>query len=128
MNDLSRLDAATPSGAAYAREVMRELVEAGADLRATTPLGATPLHLAAERGHFEFVEALLKAGADRRAAASRGFTPLHVASQGGHSEVTRALVKVGGDLEAKNCSGFTPLHLAACMNEYTIGRHVTAKL
>jgi ankyrin repeat protein len=62
---------------------VRELIAAGADLAARTPAGRTPLHIAAEEGLPEAVEALLAAGAEADARRPGGETALHVAALGG---------------------------------------------
>ena len=46
--------------------------------------GATPLFVAAQKGHESVVAALLAAGADKNAARQNGATPLHFAAENGH--------------------------------------------
>ena len=65
---------------------VQTLLSADAGLaRATTDgdnvlgAGLSPLHLAAQGGHTEVMDALLDAGADMNAADARGYTPLHFA-------------------------------------------------
>src|SRR5688572_8318153 len=64
-------------------EIARLLIDARADVRAETRIGAyTPLHLAAGRGHADVIDALLDAGADVAArTTSTGVTPLHLAAK-----------------------------------------------
>ncbi len=58
-------------------EMVQMLVTAGANLRATTRLGAyAPLYLAAKGGHSAAVASLLAAGADVDATSATGATPL----------------------------------------------------
>jgi ankyrin repeat protein len=64
--------------------------------------GATPLHLAAARGHAEVVRFLLGNGSDISAADGRGFTVLQAAVRGGHEEVVELLIAEGADVDAKN--------------------------
>ena len=65
-------------------ELAQMLVYAGANLRATTRLGAyTPLFLASQQGHAGVISALLKAGADVKAGTSNGTLPLMVAAASG---------------------------------------------
>jgi ankyrin repeat protein len=56
------------------------LLAAGADLTATVETGASPLHIAARRGHCTVLQALLTAGADVHAVDLMKRTPLHAAA------------------------------------------------
>jgi truncated hemoglobin YjbI len=58
-------------------EVVRALVQAGADVNACAGvMRITALHMAARRGHVEIARALLESGADVNARDRRGDTPL----------------------------------------------------
>src|SRR5210317_757594 len=67
-------------------EVVRLLVEGGADLDKADYDGRTPLYVACEKGHLEVVQLLLDAGADIDKEARGGLglgpggTPLYIAS------------------------------------------------
>ena len=75
--------------------------------------GWTPLHYAADKGHFDICQLLLKHGANLSQQTISGATPLHKAAQKGHLKVCKLL---GDYMETKNPSnnsGLTPLHGAA---------------
>ena len=94
-------------------EVVRLLLEAGADKHAVDTEGDTALSAAAQEGHLEVVRMLLEAGADKEAALTDGATALHFAAQDGHFEVVRLLLEAGADKDAATFHGSRALHLAA---------------
>ena len=62
-------------------ELVQMLVYAGANVKATTRLGAyTPLMMAAQAGQSGAVAALVAGGADVKAASATGTTPLMFAA------------------------------------------------
>jgi ankyrin repeat protein len=113
-------------------EVMRLLLEKGADPTLTTKDGNTALMLAAGVGfrdkntrgtEAEALEALkvsIAAGLDLKQANTRGETALHGAANRGADTIVQFLVDNGADLNAKSKPGFTPLDVA--MGKATIGQ------
>ena len=99
-------------------ELAQMLIYAGANLRATTRLGAfTPLHLAARAGHSTVVATLIAAGANVNALTSNGTTPLMFAAAAGEARVVTTLIENGADLNAKETAkGETALMFAAAFN------------
>lgn len=57
-------------------------------------LGTSPLHLAAQYGHYSTAEVLLRAGVSRDARTKVDRTPLHMAASAGHANIVEVLVKV----------------------------------
>ena len=105
-------------------EVMRLLLEKGANPTLVTKEGNTALMLAAGIGYrdkntrgteAEALEALkvsIEAGLDLRQANTRGETALHGAANRGADTITQFLVDHGADVNAKSKQGFTPLDIA----------------
>jgi ankyrin repeat protein len=86
-------------------ELAQMLVYAGANVRATTRLGAnTPLIIAARNGNAPVVDVLLKAGADAVAPTTTGTTPLMLAAASGNVDAVKALLAAGAEVDAKEQS------------------------
>ena len=94
-------------------EVVRMLLEAGADMNAENQDRSTALMFAAHNGHLEVVQVLLEAGADKNAAKQDGATALMFAAHNGHLEVVQVLLEAGADKNAAKQDGATALMLAA---------------
>ena len=94
-------------------DIVRLLLEAGADKDAARQNGSTALHTAAWNGHLDVVRFLLEAGADKDAAAQSGGTALHTAAQSGNLDIVRLLLEAGADKDAARKNGSTALHTAA---------------
>jgi len=99
-------------------ELAQMLIFAGANVRATTRIGAyTPLYLAAKGGHSGVVAALLTGGADAKAVTSNGTTPLMIAAAAGDTKSITSLIENGADINAKDgAKGESPLIFAAGFN------------
>ncbi|MGH9199605.1 MAG: ankyrin repeat domain-containing protein [Vicinamibacterales bacterium] len=99
-------------------EMVDMLVYAGANIRATTRIGAyTPLYLASQRGNAAAITSLIKAGGDVKAGTINGTTPLMVAAMSGEVEAIKALLDAGADPNAKDSvRSQTPLMYAASAN------------
>ena len=91
--------------------VVRALLEAGADPNIEDERGTMPLYLA-ELGSELFI-VLLEGGADPNIKYESGATPLHLAVFEGDVNVVRALLEAGADPNVQDQGGAVPLHLAA---------------
>ncbi|HEY2904477.1 MAG TPA: ankyrin repeat domain-containing protein [Vicinamibacterales bacterium] len=100
------------------RELASMLLFAGANVRATTRLGAyTALHLASRAGNAALINTLLDGGADAKARTSTGATALMLAAETGRADAVKLLLDRGADTNAKESTyGQTALMFAAALD------------
>ena len=75
--------------------------------------GRTPLHLAAEQGHVDVVDALVGQGATVDQVDNKGWSPLHCAVSWNNIVVVESLIGHGASLFLENDNGDTPWIVAA---------------
>ena len=88
-------------------QIARLLLAAGADVKLTSPDGATALHFAAlaydsEQSLLPIVRDLIRRGATIDARTSEGKTPLQLAVWRKHLEIAKVLVAGGASLDARD--------------------------
>ena len=124
-------------------EIVRQLIEHGAEVNSLGEKHRTPLHLASSlvsteivtldparadvygRGKrpssnslffgecVDLVQVLIEHGADLIAQDDTGSTPLHLVSSKGSARTVRVLIKHGAGVSARNGNHEIPLHLAS---------------
>jgi ankyrin repeat protein len=115
--------------------VVKQLIQAGADVNQANEKGVTALMAATAKGHLGAVKALVEAGADVNAKTTvqfkigkeivpKGSRPLSGAAYYGHAQVVVFLIENGADVNGKDDeAAVDPLFLAA-----TKGHYETAKV
>lgn len=88
-------------------EVGRILLDKGADVNAPPVPSSrdTALTIAADKGHYRFVEMLIKKGGsclNLDARNKKGSSPLWLAANGGHLDVVQLLVNSGAEIDAQD--------------------------
>ena len=111
------VDGFTPLGFATffgQREVVKTLLEAGADVNAASreSMKVTPLASAAAAKQTEIARLLIAHGANVNARAAGGHIPLHEAAANGNLELVKLLIENGVDANARTDDGKTPLDFA----------------
>jgi len=117
-----------PSFQSTSVDVLRALIEGGADPTLTTDDGTTPLMAAAGLGKATYtpreprgvrsssaeaaVRFLVESGADVNAVNEASFTALHGATFRGLNEVIEFLVTAGADIDARDFRGRTAYRMA----------------
>jgi len=90
------------------------LIRAGANVKAATRYGVTPLSLACVNGNAALIDRLIKAGADPNATSPEGETALMTASRTGAVDAVNVLLSNGARVDAKeNWKGQTALMWAS---------------
>ncbi|MBD1930863.1 MULTISPECIES: ankyrin repeat domain-containing protein [Cyanophyceae] len=92
-------------------EVVKTLLNAGAEVNPKTWYDDIPLVFAAQKGQAEIVRALIDAGANFNLGFD--FTPLYEAATEGHSEIVKILLEAGADVNQTDEDGHTALMTAA---------------
>ena len=85
-------------------EDVRLLITKGAPFT-TDWLGTSPLHLAAQYGHYDVAAILLKAGLHKDSRTKVDKTPLHIAAMEGHATICGLLCKNGATVDSTDMVG-----------------------
>ena len=101
-------------------EMMKILIDKGADVNVRYLDEATPLHLAATTGNIEIMTVLLDNGAEIEAQNMKFTTPLCRAVMRGKSEAVKFLIGKRADVNRTCVDDISPLHLAVADNSVDI--------
>ena len=81
-------------------EVIKILINAGADVHVESGFQETVLFGAAGKGNVAIIRTLIRAGLDVNEKSEHGLTPLYNAANGGHFEAVKTLIDAGADVNA----------------------------
>lgn len=111
-------------------EIVRLLLEAGADVTAVDPgMKATALHAAAYAGRTDAARLLIAHGIDiDKQGPKNGYTALHDAIWENNIDTARVILDAGADLTLRSHSGETPLDFARSRHRREIIALIEARL
>ncbi len=93
--------------------VVKYLLQQGADPSIPDPANSLPLHHAADKGHLEIAKMLIEKKADSiNVKGHQRATPLCVASRAGNLDMVQFLLNSGADATIHDGNGYLPLHWA----------------
>jgi ankyrin repeat protein len=107
--------------------VVDVLIKSGADVKAASKAGFTPIVFAAQKGDAETVEILLHAGADVNTKVPNGTALLEIAALAQKNPVVDVLLQNGAAVDAADSAGNTALHVAAQLGELETVKLLLAK-
>jgi ankyrin repeat protein len=93
-------------------EMLRYLIDKGAEVDARSDQGTTPLMHAVQKKDIEKTTFLIEQGADPNAVDNRGFTALHRVAEAGYIKLVKFLIEKGALPEIESHKGDTPFSLA----------------
>ena len=111
-------------------EMVKWLIENGAEVNAKNTEHRTPLHCASNLSLFEVVQYLIENGANVNAKDKDDLTPLHDASfmtTNRSKEILKYLLENGAQIDAKTKNGLTPLHYASHYGQLDIVKYLIEK-
>ena len=93
-------------------EVVKLLLDAGADPNVTDRFGETLVYKASDGGHKNVLKLLLDRGGNPTKEDINLNTPLHKAALRGKNDVVQLLLERGAEVNEQNLRNRTPLHIA----------------
>ena len=93
-------------------EIVKFLLNLGAEVNSGDSASFIPLHYASYHGKYDTVVLLIEAGSEVDALGANGSSPLHLASAGDHHTVAQYLLDMGAVSDRRNARNLRPIDLA----------------
>jgi ankyrin repeat protein len=106
-------------------EIIKLLIDKGANIHITLPNGAGNLFYAAQNGFADIAELLLKQGINPNETRTTDlFSALHIAAYKGNLDVVKLLVEYGTNDNCKDDVGKTPMDWATANGHYQVAKYL----
>lgn len=99
-------------------DIVRIIIDRGADINRQSLIGSTPLHEAVKTGSVQISGILLRAGADVNSTDYQGNTPLHEIVYWNSLNLAELLISSGADINKKNLVGRSPFYEAVVNGDF----------
>ncbi|XP_061673321.1 histone-lysine N-methyltransferase EHMT2 [Syngnathoides biaculeatus] len=109
-------------------EVIKVLLNRGADVTINDKELNICLHWAAYAGNVDIAEMVLNAGCSLASVNVHGDTPLHIAAREGYLECVTLFLSRGADIDTMNREGDTPLTLARADTPVWVALQINRKI
>ncbi|TKS88396.1 Histone-lysine N-methyltransferase EHMT2 [Collichthys lucidus] len=109
-------------------EVIKSLLNRGADVTINDKELNVCLHWAAYAGNVDIAELVLNSGCSLASVNMHGDTPLHIAAREGYLECVTLFLSRGADIDIMNREGDTPLTLARADTPVWVALQINRKL
>jgi ankyrin repeat protein len=93
-------------------DILKVLVESGANVSAANAEGNTAMHAASKDGRIEILDYLISVGGNVNACNLAGNTPVFWACMAGHKDAVVTLAERGANVAISNADGIYPIHVA----------------
>ncbi|GBL81153.1 Serine/threonine-protein phosphatase 6 regulatory ankyrin repeat subunit B [Araneus ventricosus] len=100
--------------------IIKHLIEKGADINSENDAGTKPIHFAAREGYKDIVQFLLDLDPTGKHLTAVGQTPVHYSVLGGHIDILQFLIDRKFDINASSRKGVLPIHIAVFKNNENI--------
>eukprot|EP00731_Ephydatia_muelleri_P032874 Em0024g418a len=94
-------------------DVVKTLIEAGANIHQAEKDGQSPLFISCLNGHLDIVKTLIEAGANINQATKKGGSSLGAASYKGHLNIVKTLMEAGANINHADENGESPLFITS---------------
>ncbi|CAL1290689.1 unnamed protein product [Larinioides sclopetarius] len=100
--------------------ILKHLIEKGADINSENDAGSKPIHIAAREGQKDIIQFHIDLGTTDKQLDAIGQTVVHYAVMGGQIDVLQFLIDRKYDINATSIKGDLPIHIAVGRNNEKI--------